>query len=77
MTRRTMESAPRDGRTLRVFWTNEYGEESLALARYRSLDRLRLAGGDWDAADEGWWTFIDGRTQRRIEPEAWLTDEET
>lgn len=70
--RRPIDSAPKDGRNVRVFWTNEDGEESLSIARYRSLDRLLKSGGEWDSADEGWWTFIDGKTQRRIEPTGWL-----
>jgi hypothetical protein len=75
--RRTMDSAPRDGRTVEVFWTDEDGEESLSPARYRSLERLRRAGGDWDEADEGWWIFIDSRTQKRVEPTAWVAGDES
>jgi hypothetical protein len=74
--RRPIDTAPKDGRKVRVFWTSEDGEESESIARYRSLDRLKRAGGDWDAADEGWWTFLDGRTQRRIEPTAWIAEGE-
>ena len=69
-----MDTAPKDGRNVRVFWTNSDGEESQSIARYRSLDRLKQGGGDWDRADEGWWTFIDGRTQVRIKPTAWAAD---
>jgi hypothetical protein len=66
-----IDTAPRDGRSVRVYWTNSDGEESESIARYRSLDRLKGAGGDWDHVDEGWWTFTDGRTQLRIDPTAW------
>ena len=74
--RRPIETAPRDGSSVRVFWTNEDGEESASIARYRSLERLKRAGGDWDTADEGWWIFIDGRTQRRVEPTAWVVEDD-
>ena len=67
-------TAPKDGRNIRVFWTNADGEENESIARYRSLDRLRQSGGDWDQADEGWWTFTDGRTQVRVEPTAWSSE---
>lgn len=69
--RRPIETAPRDGSQVRVFWTNEDGEESESIARYRALDRLKLAGGYWDDADTGWWTFVDSKTQIRIEPNDW------
>jgi hypothetical protein len=66
-----IETAPKDGRKIRVFWTNADGEESESIARYRALDSLKRAGGDWDEADAVWWIFTDGHTQRRVEPTAW------
>ncbi len=72
--RRSIDTAPKDGSKVRVFWTNEDGEESESIARYRSLAQLRQAGGDWDAADEGWWIFVDGHTQRRVEPTGWAAE---
>ncbi|MDW6022149.1 hypothetical protein SAZ10_10280 [Mesorhizobium sp. BAC0120] len=74
--RRPIDTAPKDGRKVHVFWTNADGEESESVARYHDLDRLRRAGGDWDEADAGWWTFTDSRTQQRIEPAAWVADGE-
>ena len=71
-----METAPKDGRNVRVFWTNSDGVESQSVARYRGLERLKRTGGDWDQADEGWWTFTDGHTQIRIEPTAWAAEGE-
>ncbi len=71
--RRPIDTAPRDGSKVRVFWTNADGEESESIARYRSLDNLKRAGGEWDDADTGWWIFADGSTQRRIEPTAWAS----
>jgi hypothetical protein len=71
--RRPIDTAPRDGSKVRVFWTNADGEESESIARYRSLDNLKRAGGEWDDADSGWWIFTDGSTQRRIEPTAWVS----
>jgi hypothetical protein len=73
--RRHIDTAPKDGRKVRVFWTNADGEESESVARYRDLDLLKRAGGDWDEADAGWWTFTDSRTQRRIEPTAWVAED--
>jgi hypothetical protein len=64
-------TAPRDGRKVTVHWTDRDGQENESIAQYRSLDRLRTLGGDWDASDEGWWAFIDGDTQKRIQPHSW------
>ena len=69
--RRPIDTAPKDGSKVRVFWTNADGEESESIARYQSLDNLKRAGGDWDDADSGWWIFTDGHTQQRVEPTAW------
>lgn len=69
--RRPIDTAPKDGSKVRVFWTNADGEESESIARYRSLDNLKRAGGEWDDADGGWWIFTDGHTQQRVEPTAW------
>ena len=74
--RRPIDTAPKDGRKVRVFWTNADGEESESIARYRDLAQLKRAGGDWDEADAGWWTFTDGRTQLRIEPTGWVAEDE-
>lgn len=64
-------TAPRDGRNVRIFWTDADGQENESLGRYRALDRLKAAGGDWDDADSGWWVFTDGNTQKRVEPHSW------
>jgi hypothetical protein len=69
-----IDSAPKDGRKVRVFWTDAAGVESESVARYRDVARLRRGGGDWDDADAGWWTFTDGHTQQRIEPTAWAAE---
>ena len=69
-----IDSAPRDGRKVRVYWTDANGVESESLARYRDVGRLQRSGGDWDEADAGWWIFTDGHTQRRIEPTAWAAE---
>ena len=71
MSRQSISTAPRDGTSLTVYWTDREGQENESLARYRSLDRLKAAGGDWDETDAGWWTFIDGDTQKRIDPHEW------
>ncbi len=64
-------TAPRDGSKVTVFWTDRDGQENETIAQYRSLDRLKLAGGHWDDTDAGWWTYVDSDTQKRIEPHGW------
>ncbi|MGH6762844.1 MAG: hypothetical protein ACRECW_14790 [Phyllobacterium sp.] len=72
--RKSISSAPRDGRKITVYWMDEDEQENESIAQYRSLDRLKAGGGDWDESDTGWWTFTDSRTQRKIEPSAWLDE---
>ena len=64
-------TAPLDGSKVTVFWTDRDGQENESIAHYRSLERLRSAGGDWDESDAGWWTAIDSDTRRKIEPHSW------
>jgi hypothetical protein len=64
-------TAPSDGKKVTVYWNDADGQENESIAQYRSLDRLKATGGDWDETDAGWWTFVDGSTQRRIEPHSW------
>jgi hypothetical protein len=68
---RPIASAPMDGSTVMVHWTDAAGQENQSLARYRSREQLRAAGGDWDESDVGWWIFVDGDTRKRIEPHSW------
>ena len=75
-TRRPIATAPKDGSKVRIFWTDADGQENESIARYRSLDRLKAVGGDWDEADAGWWLFIDGSTQKKVEPTAWTARDE-
>ena len=70
--RQPIGTAPRNGSKVRVVWTDEDGQENESIARFRSLDQLKAAGGEWDDADAGWWIFIDGRTQKRVDPTAWI-----
>lgn len=74
--RQPISTAPRDGTKVTVYWTDRDGQENESIARYRSLDRLKAAGGDWDETDEGWWAFIDGSTQKRIDPHEWSAEPE-
>lgn len=67
-----MSTAPRDGRNVNVCWVDFDGQENQSIARYRSLAQLKKAGGDWSDADEGWWTFVDGNTLKKIEPYSWI-----
>ena len=64
-------TAPKDGSKVTVFWTDRDGQENESIAQYRALDRLKAMGGHWDESDAGWWAFIDGDTQKRIEPHGW------
>ena len=64
-------TAPQDGSKVTVHWTDADGQENESVAQYRSLTRLRAGGGEWDENDAGWWTFIDGDTQKRIDPHSW------
>jgi hypothetical protein len=70
-TRRPIATAPKDGSKVRIFWTDADGQDNESVARYRSLDRLKAAGGDWDEADAGWWIFTDSSNQRKVTPTAW------
>ncbi len=67
-----ISTAPMDGRKVRVVWTDEDGQENESMAQYRSLDRMRAGGGEWDDSDAGWWVFVDGSTQRKVTPHGWL-----
>ena len=71
-----IETAPKDGSKVKVYWTELLGQENESVARFRSLKSLRKSGGEWDETDAGWWTFVDSDTQKRIDPHAWSTGEE-
>jgi hypothetical protein len=71
-----IETAPKDGSKVKVYWTDSLGQENESVARFRSLESLRKSGGEWDETDAGWWTFVDSDTQKRIDPHAWSTGEE-
>lgn len=70
--RKPMASAPMDGTKISVFWIDRHGQENQSIAQYRSPDMLERSGAEWDAADVGWWTFVDADTQKRVNPAAWL-----
>jgi len=73
-----IDTAPRDGSKVRLLWTDADGQENESIGQYRALERMRSTGGDWDESDAGWWVFIDGATQRKVAPHAWISrgDEE-
>ncbi len=71
-TAQPISSAPKDGRKVTVHWTDRDGQENESIAQYRSLDRLRAGGGQWDDSDTGWWAYVDGDTQKRIQPHSWV-----
>lgn len=72
---RPIATAPQDGRKVRIVWTDEDGQENESVGQFRSLDRMRAGGGDWDDSDAGWWVFVDGATQRKVVPHAWMDGE--
>jgi hypothetical protein len=69
--RQPITSAPKDGSKVTVYWTDGDGVMNESIAQYRSAQRLKAAGGDWDESDEGWWVYIDSDTQKRVEPTDW------
>lgn len=70
-----INTAPKDGRKITVLWTDEDDQQNESVAQYRALDRLKAGGGDWDESDTGWWTFTDSRTQKKIDPTAWISED--
>jgi hypothetical protein len=69
--RQPIATAPRDASKVTVYWTDADGVDNESVAQYRDPARLAACGGDWDSGDAGWWVFIDGQTQRRVEPHSW------
>ncbi|KAB2731290.1 hypothetical protein [Brucella intermedia] len=67
-------TAPKDGRKITVVWTDDDDQRNESIAQYRTLAQLQAGGGQWDEADTGWWTFSDSKTQRKIEPTAWISE---
>ncbi|MBA3449353.1 MAG: hypothetical protein H0T56_17455 [Pseudaminobacter sp.] len=76
LARKPIETAPTDGTKIEVHWTDRDGQENRSIAQYRSLERLRAIGGDWDESDAGWWAFVDGETQKKISPHSWGAEED-
>jgi hypothetical protein len=74
--RKPIDTAPKDGRKVQVYWTDADGQENESIAQYRSLERLKAAGGEWDESDAGWWAFVDSDTQKRITPHSWISGDE-
>lgn len=74
--RKPIDTAPKDGRKVQVYWTDADGQENESIAQYRSLERLKAAGGEWDESDAGWWAFVDSNTQKRITPHSWISGDE-
>jgi len=66
--------SPKDGRKITVVWTDDDDQRNESIAQYRTLAQLQAGGGEWDEADTGWWTFTDSKTQRKIEPTAWISE---
>ena len=66
-----ISTAPKDGSKIQVFWTDEDGQENQSIGQYRSVDRLKAGGGEWDETDAGWWIFTDSQTQKKVSPHSW------
>lgn len=66
-----ISTAPKDGSKVQVFWTDEDGQENESIGQYRSLDRLKATGGQFDETDAGWWIFTDSSTQKKVSPHSW------
>jgi hypothetical protein len=75
-TTKPIATAPMDGRKVRVVWTDADRQENESIGQYRSLDRMRASGGDWDESDAGWWVFVDGSTQKKVEPHSWINGDD-
>lgn len=71
-----ISTAPQDGSKILVQWIDEDDQKNETIAQFRALDRLKLSGGDWDENDTGWWIFTDSKTQKKIEPILWITEDE-
>ncbi|EJN04431.1 hypothetical protein [Phyllobacterium sp. YR531] len=69
--KQSISSAPTDGSKVQIFWTDEDGQENQSIGQYRSLDRLKATGGQWDETDAGWWIFTDSNTQKKVTPTGW------
>ena len=69
--KQSISSAPKDGSKVQIFWTDEDGQENQSIGQYRSLDRLKATGGQWDETDAGWWIFTDSSTQKKVTPNGW------
>ena len=52
-------TAPKDGRKVTVVWIDDDDQRNESVGQYRSLDKLKAGGGDWDETDTGWWIFTD------------------
>lgn len=69
--KQSISSAPKDGSKVQIYWTDEDGQENQSIGQYRSLDRLKATGGQWDETDAGWWIFTDSSTQKKVDPTGW------
>jgi hypothetical protein len=54
--RKPIDTAPKDGSKVTVYWKDSNGVINESIAQYR---------------DDGWWTYIDSDTQKKVEPTSW------
>jgi hypothetical protein len=63
-----ISSAPKDGSKVTIQWRDRDGVENSSIGQYRDSQ---------DPAQRGWWVFVDGDTQKRVEPHAWAGSAES
>jgi hypothetical protein len=56
--RQPIETAPKDGSRITVYWTDGDGVMNESVAR-------------WDQDDGAWWVYTDSSTQKKVEPTSW------
>jgi hypothetical protein len=56
--RKSIETAPRDGSEVTVYWTDGDGV-------------MNESVGKWDAGDKAWWVYTDGDTKKKVQPTSW------
>ncbi|HTV68501.1 MAG TPA: hypothetical protein VMF90_08195 [Rhizobiaceae bacterium] len=67
---KSIDTAPKDGRIVRVQWRDRDGVENTSLAQYRAT------GPDGGPFGAGWWTYVDSDTMKRIDPHSWVGEED-
>ena len=56
--RQPISTAPKNGSSVTVYWTDGNGVANESVGR-------------WDSEDNAWWVFIDGDTKKKVQPTSW------